>query len=465
MSIGLIKGPGKSKFKAITQLYDLQTINLKEIKKMKTVYVGLSADVLHNGHINIINEAAKLGDVTIGVLTDKAVASYKRLPYLTFEERSTVVAAIKGVKRVVAQQSLDYRPNLEKYRPDIVVHGDDWKTGVQEKVRQQVIDTLDQWGGSVVDIPYTPNISSSRINAAIKAQGTTPDRRRGQLRRLLGARNLIRVLETHSGISSLIAENLEVDVQGRKKSFDAIWSSSLTDSTNKGKPDIEAVDTTDRANTISSIFEVTTKPMLYDGDTGGRPEHFVFTVKTMERLGVSAIVIEDKTGLKKNSLFGTDLAQTQDAIDDFCAKIIMGKNAQVSDDFMIIARCESLILDKGMGDAVERCKAYLQAGADGIMIHSRHEDGKEILEFCDLYQEFGAGKPLVVVPSSFDNITEEQFEKAGVNIVIYANQMLRAAYPAMLNVAQTILKNDRCYEVRPHCLSIKEILEMIPGTK
>jgi len=332
-------------------------------------------------------------------------------------------------------------------------------------VREQVSDTLAQWGGYIVDIPYTPDISSSRVNDAIKAQGTTPDRRRGQLRRLLGAKNLIRVLETHSGISSLIAENLEVEVQGRKKTYDAVWSSSLTDSTNKGKPDIEAVDTTDRANTISSIFEVTTKPMIYDGDTGGRPEHFVFTVKTLERLGVSAVVIEDKTGLKKNSLFGTEVAQTQDSIEDFCEKISIGKRSQASEDFMIIARCESLILEKGMADAIERCQAYLQAGADGIMIHSRYEDGVEILEFCKKYQEFGAGKPLVVVPSSFDRITEDEFEKAGVNVVIYANHMLRAAYPAMLNVARKILLNNRCFEVRSDCLSIKEILEMIPGTK
>lgn len=432
---------------------------------MKQVYVGMSADILHNGHINIITEASKLGEVTVGVLTDAAIASYKRLPYLTFEERKIVVSALKGVTNVVAQETLDYRPNLDKLRPDIVVHGDDWKTGVQSKVRQQVIEKLSEWGGKVVDIPYTPDISSSRINSAIKAQGTTADRRRSQLKRLLGARSLIRVLETHSGISSLIAENLEVEVNNRKKSFDAVWSSSLTDSTNKGKPDIEAVDTTDRANTISSIFEVTTKPMIYDGDTGGRPEHFVFTVKTLERLGVSAIVIEDKTGLKKNSLFGTEVAQTQDSIEEFSAKITAGKNAQISDDFMIIARCESLILDKGMDDAIARCKAYLNAGADGIMIHSRREDGKEILEFCNHYQTFGAGRPLVVVPSSFDRITETEFEKAGVNIVIYANHMLRAAYPAMLNVATTILENERCFDVRPQCLSIKEILEMIPGTK
>jgi phosphoenolpyruvate mutase len=432
---------------------------------MKSVYVAMSADVLHNGHINIINEAAKLGKVTVGVLTDAAIASYKRLPYLTYEERKVVVSALKGVEKVVPQNTLDYRPNLEKYRPDFVVHGDDWKTGVQQKVREQVIETLATWGGQVVDVPYTPDISSTKINKAIKAQGTTPDRRRGQLKRLLQARGLVRVLETHSGISSLIAENLEVEVNGRKRSFDAIWSSSLTDSTNKGKPDIEAVDTSDRANTISSIFEVTTKPMIYDGDTGGRSEHFVFTVKTLERLGVSAIVIEDKTGLKKNSLFGTDVAQTQDSIEDFCNKIRAGKNSQVSEDFMIFARCESLILDKGIEDAVERCTAYLGAGADGIMIHSRREDGQEILDFCKLYQNFGAGKPLIVVPSSFDQITETEFEKAGVNVVIYANHMMRAAYPAMLNVATKILENERSFEVRSQCLSIKQILEMIPGTK
>lgn len=432
---------------------------------MSTVYVGMSADMIHHGHINIINEAAKFGEVTVGLLTDKAIASYKRLPYLTYEEREAVVAGLKGVQRVVPQETLDYRPNLEAIKPDIVVHGDDWKKGVQSKVRDQVIETLAQWGGKLIDVPYTSGISSTKLNKAVKSQGTTTDRRRAQFKRLVHSKDIVRVIETHSGISSLIAENLEVYLNGQKRSFDAFWSSSLTDSTNKGKPDIEAVDTTDRAITISSIFEVTTKPMIYDGDTGGKPEHFVFTVRTLERLGVSAIVIEDKTGLKKNSLFGTDVAQTQDTIEDFCAKIQCGKNAQVTDDFMIFARCESLILDKGMDDAVERCKAYLEAGADGIMIHSRLEDGHEIMEFCKLYQEFGLGRPLIVVPSSFDRITETEFAKAGVNVVIYANHMFRAAYPAMLDVATTILKNERCFEVRPKCLSIKQILEMIPGTK
>ena len=432
---------------------------------MKNVYVGMSADMIHHGHINIINEAAKYGDVTVGLLTDKAIVSYKRLPYLTYEEREAVVIGLKGVSKIVRQETLDYRPNLEALKPDIVVHGDDWKSGVQSKVREKVVETLAQWGGKLVDVPYTSGISSTKLNKAVKSQGTTADRRRAQFKRLVHSKDIVRVLETHSGISSLIAEILEVNVNGQMRSFDAVWSSSLTDSTNKGKPDIEAVDTSDRANTISSIFEVTTKPMIYDGDTGGRPEHFAFTVRTLERLGVSAIVIEDKTGLKKNSLFGTDVAQIQDTIEDFSAKIQTGKNAQVTEDFMIFARCESLILDKGMEDAVERCKAYLEAGADGIMIHSRLEDGKEIMDFCKLYQEFGLGRPLIVVPSAFDKITETEFAAAGVNIVIYANHMLRAAYPAMLDVATTILENERCFDVRPKCMSIKQILEMIPGTK
>lgn len=425
----------------------------------------MSADVIHHGHINIINEAAKLGEVTVGLLTDKAVASYKRLPHLTYEEREAMVAGLKGVLKVVPQETLDYRPNLETIKPDIVVDGDDWKSGVQSKVLYQVIETLAQWGGKLVDVPYTAGISSTKLNKAVKSQGTTADRRQAQFKRLVHSKEIVRVIETHSGISSLIAENLEVDVNGQKRSFNAVRSSSLTDSTNKGKPDIEAVDTSDRANTISSIFEVTTKPMIYDGDTGGKPEHFAFTVRTLERLGVSAIVIEDKTGLKKNSLFGNDVSQTQDTVDDFSAKIQTGKNAQVTDELMVFARCESLILDKGMDDVVERCKAYLEAGADGIMIHSRLEDGKEIMDFCKLYQEFGLGRPLIVVPSSFDQITETEFVAAGVNIVIYANHMLRAAYLAMLDVATTILENERCFDVRPKCLSIKQILEMIPGTK
>ena len=431
----------------------------------KIVYIGISADIMHPGHINILKEASKYGQVIVGLLTDKAIASYKRLPFLTYEQRKNVIENMKQVYKVVPQETLDYRPNLKKIKPDVVVHGDDWKKGVQSKIRLQVIDTLSSWGGELIEVPYTPGISSSQLINAHKDLGTTPDRRRLQLRRLLNSKPLIRILETHNGLSGLIAEDVEFKDDNGTHSFDGVWSSSLTDSTAKGMPDIEAVDPSSRANSVDQIFNVTTKPMIYDSDTGGKPEHFSYTVKNLERLGVSAVVIEDKVGLKKNSLFGTDVHQQQDSIEDFCNKIRVGKNAQVSDDFMIISRCESLILDQGMDNAIKRCRAYLEAGSDGIMIHSRKSDGKEILEFCKHYKEFGAGKPLVVVPSSFDKITEKEFEEAGVSIVIYANHMLRAAYPAMYKTAKSILENKRAFEAREFCMSIKEILEIIPGTK
>ena len=438
---------------------------IKENKMTKIVYVAMTGDLLHPGHINIIKEAAKLGDVVVGLLTDEAIAAYKRLPYLEYSARLSVIENIRGVSSVIEQKEWDYRPNLEKLKPDYVVHGDDWKTGVQAKIRQDVIECIKAWDGELIEVPYTKDISGTKYNKHVAMQGTTPDIRRAQLSRLLNAKKLVRILEVHTGLGGLIAENIEVQGEdGSTRGFDGMWSSSLTDSTSKGKPDIEAVDMTSRLNSVNSIFEVTTKPMILDADTGGKPEHFAFTVRNLERLGVTAVIIEDKVGLKKNSLLGNDVAQTQDTIEGFCHKIRTGKKAQISDNFMIIARCESLILEKGMEDAIERSKAYLSAGADGIMIHSRQADGAEILEFARRYREFESVRPLVVVPSSFDKITETEFEEAGINIVIYANQMLRASYPAMVNVAETILKNQRAFEVREQCMSIKEILNIIPGT-
>ena len=431
----------------------------------KTVYVAMSADLLHPGHVNILEHAAGYGDVIVGLLTDKAVASYKRLPYLDYEQRRKVLENCRQVQRVVPQDTLDYRPNLEKYRPDIVVHGDDWRSGVQARAREQVIVTLRQWDGELVEIPYTKGISSTEFIRYQKENGTTSDRRRGQLLRLLKARSLVRMLEVHNGLSGLIAENMEIEGNKGTRSFDGMWSSSLTDSTAKGMPDIEAVDSTSRMTSVDQIFNITTKPMIFDGDTGGKPEHFAYTVRSLERLGVSAIVIEDKTGLKRNSLLGTEVAQKQDTIEDFCYKIRIGKDSRVSDDFMIFARCESLILEQGMEDALRRTRAYLEAGANGIMIHSRKKDGREIMEYCEEYRKFGNSCPLIVVPSSFDKITEEEFEQAGVNIVIYANHMLRAAYPAMHKVAEMILKHHRAYEVREYCMSLKDILGIIPGTR
>jgi len=431
----------------------------------KKVYVGMSADLLHPGHINIIDEAAKLGDLTVGVLTDTAIASYKRLPFMTYEQRKKVVENIKGVSKVVAQETLDYRDNLNALKPDIVVHGDDWKEGVQLKTRQQVIDTLAKWDGELVEFSYTQGISSTQLNNALAEIGTTVDVRMAMLRRLINSKPIVRILEAHNALSALIAENTQEERNGKMVSFDGVWSSSLTDATAKGKPDIEAIDITSRLNSVSDIFEVTTKPMLFDADTGGKIEHFEFTVRSLERTGISAVVIEDKTGLKKNSLFGTDVKQTQDTIENFCEKITRGKKAQISNDFMIIARIESLILEAGMDDALTRADAYIKAGADGIMIHSRHKDPAEIIDFMSKFRAKDQSTPVVVVPTSFNSVTIEEFIEMGVNVVVTANHMLRSAYPAMLKVATSVLKNGRTLEAEPDCMSIKEILEFIPGTK
>jgi len=432
----------------------------------KTVYVGMSADMIHPGHLNIIREASKLGYVIVGVLTDEAIASYKRLPYLNYEQRAEIVASLKGVDRVIPQTTLDYVPNLENIKPDYVVHGDDWKEGVQKQTRLRIIDCLSQWGGVVIDIPYTKGISSTTMNQRLKEIGTTPEIRLKRLRRLIAAKDIVRILESHNGLTGLIIENTFVEINGMKKEFDGMWASSLTDSTSKGKPDIEAVDLTTRLHDLNDTLEVTTKPVIFDGDTGGKIEHFVFTVRTLERLGISAVIIEDKIGLKQNSLFGTDAVQTQDTTEGFSAKIRAGKNAQITDDFMIIARCESLIAGKPMEDALQRCFAYVVAGADGIMIHSKSKTGEDIKEFCKEFRQKDISTPIVVVPTTYNQITEKELASWGVNVVIYANHLLRSAYPAMVNCAKSVLTNERSLEAsNDYCMSIKDILSLIPGTK
>lgn len=429
------------------------------------VYVGMSADLIHPGHLNILKRASELGEVTVGLLTDEAIASYKRLPFMNYEQRRTVIESIKGVSNVVPQETLDYTPNLRKYRPRYVVHGDDWKEGVQKKVRQDVIDALQEWGGELVEVPYTQGISSTKLNQALKEIGTTPDIRRNKLRRLLNAKPLVRFIEVHSGLTGLIVENISLKTERGREEFDGMWASSLTESTAQGKPDIEAVDVTSRMNSLNTILEVTTKPIIYDADTGGIAEHFQFTVRTLERLGVSAAIIEDKTGLKKNSLFGTEVCQTQDGIESFCRKIRAGKVAQVTEEFMIIARIESLILGCGMKDALDRAAAYIEAGADGIMIHSRAKDPDEVFEFCREYRKLPKTVPLVVVPTTYSKVTEEELVQNGVNVVIYANHLIRAAYPAMVETAESILRNHRAFEAEERIMPIKDILELIPGGK
>lgn len=428
-----------------------------------TVYVAMSADMIHPGHLNIIKVAQEFGEVTVGVLTDKAIASYKRLPYMCYEQRAAIVAQLKGVAQVIAQETLDYVPNLRKLKPDYVVHGDDWKTGVQRETRQRVIDALSEWGGELIEPAYTPGISSTQLNKALKEVGTTPDIRRERLRRLLEAKPLVRVMEAHNGLSGLIVEHTNIKVGTASREFDAIWLSSLTDSTAKGKPDIECVDLTSHLHTVNDLLEVTTKPIIYDGDSGGLPEQFVFTVRTLERLGVSAIVIEDKCGLKQNSLLEGDKMQPQESIAVMCDKIHAGKQAQVTDSFMIVARCESLISGAGEADALQRVIAYIEAGADAIMIHSKSKSPAEVLSFCDAYRKLPLVRrvPLVAVPSTYHSVTESELQEHGVQVVIYANQLLRSAYPAMVRVAQTILTAGRALEAEEHCMSIKEIVELI----
>ena len=429
---------------------------------MKTVYIAISADILHHGHINLIKKASEYGNLIVGVLTDEVVATYKRFPVLDYEKRTFIIKNIDGVSEVVPQDTLDYMTNLKKYKPDYVFHGDDWKEGVQSKIRQNVIDTLSEWDGELIEIPYTEDVSIDQINNIIKNAGSVPESRRGKLKKLISLKPIVRTMEAHNGLSALVVENAKVVKDEKINSFDAIWISSLTDSTAKGKPDIELVDMTSRINTINEIMEVSSKPIILDGDTGGLIEHFVFNIKTIERMGVSAIIIEDKIGLKKNSLFGTDVEQTQDSIENFCEKIKAGKKALITDEFMIIARIESLILKQGMDDAINRAKAYIGAGADGIMIHSREKEPDEIFEFCEKFNEFAPNVPLVVVPTSFNQVYEEEFAKKGVNIVIYANHLIRSAYPSMMETATTILENERCKEVDDNCLPIKEILTLIP---
>ena len=431
----------------------------------KKVYVGMSVDLIHPGHLNIIKKASELGEVTIGLLTDEAIASYKRLPFMSYDQRKVIVENIKGVVMVVPQDTLDYQYNLKKYKPNYVVHGDDWKEGVQKKVRKKVIDTLAIWGGELIEVPYTEGISSTKLNKVLKEIGTTPDIRRGKLRRLLKAKPISRFIDIHNGLTGLIVENAFFENNNGKTEFDGMWASSLTESTAKGKPDIEAVDITSRMNTINDILEVTTKPIIFDADTGGKIEHFEFTVRTLERLGISAVIIEDKKGLKRNSLLGTDVFQMQDSIEDFSKKISAGKKSQITSEFMIIARIESLILGAGIDDAIKRAKEFIKAGADGIMIHSKEKDPKEILDFCKKYRDFEKDIPLIAVPSSYNSVTEDKLKENGVNIVIYANHLLRAAYPAMMNAAKSILKNKRSLELDENLLSIKDILELIPGTR
>lgn len=430
--------------------------------KTTTAYTCFSTDVIHEGHLNIIKEARKYGRVIVGCLSDKASIRHNQFPTISEQQRMELYKAIDGVDSVVMQQDMFYNDIVEFLHPDYVVHGDNWMVGAEATIRNHVKDAVEKYGGTIIDVPYTYNETVKKIDLQLKERLSMPEYRRKRLRQLIELRSIVKAMEAHSGITGLIVEKTVVeDENGGLDQFDAMWISSLCDSTAKGKPDIELVDMTSRLRTIEDITEVTTKPIIFDGDTGGLTEHFVYTVRSLERMGVSAVIIEDKKGLKKNSLFGTEVEQTQATIKEMSAKIAAGKKAQLTDDFMIIARIESLILEKGMDDALERAYAFVKAGADGIMIHSRRKEPDEIIEFCDMFRESDKTTPIVVVPSSFNTITEAELAKHGVNIVIYANQLTRSAFPAMQQTAEDILRYHRAKEVDDRLMPIKQIITLI----
>ena len=429
---------------------------------MKTVYTCFSTDVIHEGHLNIIREAQKYGRVVVGCLSDKASIRYNLFPTISEKERINLYKTLDGVDAVITQHDMLYDDVVEYLHPDYVIHGDNWLEGAESVIRTHVKELIEAYGGEVIDVPYTDNEKVKRIEFQLRERLSMPEYRRKRLRQLIQMTPIVKVMEAHSGLTGLIVEKTVIDGDnGKLDQFDAMWISSLCDSTAKGKPDIELVDMTSRFRTIEDITEVTTKPIIFDGDTGGLTEHFGYTVRTLERLGVSAIIIEDKKGLKKNSLFGTEVEQTQATIEEFSQKIAAGKSAQLTEDFMIIARIESLILEKGMEDALLRAKAFVNAGADGIMIHSRKKEADEVLEFCDRFRMEDKETPIVAVPSSYNVVTEDELSKHGVNIVIYANQLTRAAFPAMQKTAESILRHHRAKEVDNILMPIKEIITLI----
>ena len=428
---------------------------------MSTIYTCFTTDIIHEGHLNIINKAKEYGDVIVGVLSDKAMIRFNRFPTISFDERIKLIESLENVSKVIVQDDIMYDKVIHELKPDYVIHGDNWLEGPMKAIRNNVASLLAEYGGKVIDVPYTYNENVKREDDKLKEKLAMPEYRRKRLRQLIDLCPVVKTIEVHSGLTGLIAEKTIVENDGELDQFDAMWISSLCDSTAKGKPDIELVDMTSRFRTIDDVMEVTTKPIIFDGDTGGLIEHFVYTVRSLERMGVSAIIIEDKTGLKKNSLFGTEVKQTQDTIEHFCEKIKAGKRVQLTDDFMIIARIESLILEQGMDDAMNRARAYVKAGADGIMIHSRKKAPAEIVEFCDLFRKENKTTPIVVVPSSFNSITEAELAEHGVNIVIYANQLTRSAFPAMEQTAKDILKYHRALEVDSRLMPIKQIISLI----
>ena len=429
-------------------------------KNNKIVYVPMGADKINSGHLNIINYAKKKGKVIIGLFSDKAIAEYKRLPLINYNSRLEMLENLKGINKIIKQDTWDYTYNLNKIKPDFVAHGDDWKEGIQKTQRQKVISTLSKWGGKLLEIKYTKNPDLSKIHKKFDNIFFNNIARVSRLRRLLNAKSITRILEAHSPLTGQIIENLSHVKNNKYFEFDGMWSSSLTDSAIRGKPDNQSVDYSTRLSGLNEILDVTNKPMVFDGDNGGRIEHIKYLVKSLERLGISAIVIEDKVGLKKNSLFKNQSGVKQDNIKNFSNKIKVAKSAMSSEDMLLIARIESFILGKSTKDALERAIKYSKAGADAILIHSKENSPKKIIKFAKMFKKSKFYKPLVAVPSTYSKTYEDQLAKHGFKLIIYANHMLRASYPAMLNTAKMILKNKRSFEVEKKIIPIKQIISL-----
>mgnify|MGYP003706125449 CR=1 FL=1 len=431
------------------------------MKIKKKVYVGLAVDIIHEGHINILKTAKKYGDVTVGLLTDEAIASYKNIPHLDYKRRKIIIQNIKYVKKVIPQKTLSYIPNLNLLKPNFVVHGDDWKIGVQKKTRSDVIKTLKKWSGKLIEPKYTKDISSTIIKNKIFEIGALPQNRVSRLKRLLLSKDIVRILESHNSLTGLIIENLKINKKNINVEYDGMWSSSLTDSATKGKPDNSSVDFSSRISSLNEMMDVTTKPLVFDADNGGQLEHLPFLIRSLERSGVSAIIMEDKIGLKKNSLFKNQSDTKQDKPETFAKKIKQICNSRQSNDFMVIARIESFIVGKGLNDALKRAEIYSKAGADAILIHSKEKTPTEIFSFANKFKKSKNFIPLVSVPSTYSKVYEKDLIKNGFKLVIYANQLLRAAYPAMESAAKNILANSRAYEIDKKIIPIKEIINLI----
>jgi len=428
--------------------------------KNKTIYVPLAVDILHSAHINVLKIAKKYGKVIVGLLTDSAIAEYKKFPLIAYEERYKTLEGIKYVDQIVEQKNWDYSINVKKYKPNFFIHGDDWKTGIQKKQRKKVINALKKINGKLIELPFNKNISSSEIKHKI-IKISSPVNRVSKLKRLINAKEIVRILESHNSLTGLIIENLKINNTNKLIEYDGMWSSSLTDSATKGLPDNSSLSFSARISTLNDIMDVTTKPVVFDADNGGQIEHLSFLVRSLERSGVSAIIMEDKVGLKKNSLFKNQSGTKQDKPHIFAKKIKKICSSRQSEDFMVIARIESFILGKGLKDALQRAEIYSKAGADAILIHSKEKTPVEIFSFAREFKKSKNFIPLVSVPSTYSKVYEKDLINNGFKLVIYANQLLRSAYPAMQNTAKTILKNRRAFEADKKIIPIKEIINLI----